>query len=202
MEEMPLLIFTLIEQTTVGAFVALVVMHFARKTEKQDAFKIGIILFALVVIGMIASLFHLGQPMRAMNVMAGLGVSWLSREILFVGLFAVCLLAYALLEKFGKEGAAKAVGVIGALCGIGAVVSTGLAYMLPGVPAWDSIATPLQFILTAVVCGIPLYGALGASFGGSKKAAAWWIAFVVLLITQIAMRYFFYSDIVLLIDLV
>ncbi len=200
MNEMPLLVFTILEQTAVGAFVALVAMRLAGKTDRSVGFKAGMTLFALVVVGMIASLFHLGQPMRAMNVLAGIGSSWLSREILFIGLFAVCALVWALLEKFDKAGAAKAFGVIGAVFGIAAVVSTAAAYMLPGVPAWDSALTPAQFVLTAVVCGIPLYGALSAAFTGSKKAAVWWVVFAVLLLTQIAMRYVFFSDIVLLID--
>ena len=227
MNEMPLLIFTLIEQTTVGAFIALVVMQFLGKVEKKSAFKIAIVLFVLAVLGMIASLFHVGQPLRSLNIMRGLATSWLSREVLLFGLFVLGTLVYALLAKFKGGRAAGIVGIIGAICGLGAVICTGLAYMLPGVPAWDSITTPLQFFLTAVACGISLYAALQASFAGAggsagvdaagadagaagadaargaqtKRVALWWIVFVVLLISQIAVRYLFFADIVLLIDL-
>lgn len=199
MQEMPLLVFTLLEQTAVGAFVALAVMRIAGKaTDGKAAFKIGLIVFALAVVAMGASLFHLGQPMRAVNALRGLGSSWLSREIVFFGAFAAFALVYSLVERTGKEGPAKALAGVGALCGIAALACTSLAYLMPGVPAWDSAATPAQFVLTAVVCGIPLYGALHATLCGGKKVAVWWAAFAVLLVTQVVMRYLFFSDIVTL----
>lgn len=201
MQEMPLLVFTLLEQTAVGAFAALAALRLAGKAgEGKVAFKIGLTVFAMSVVAMGASMFHLGQPLRAVNVLFGMGSSWLSWEILFFGLFAACALVYALLERADKAGAAKAVGVVGAVCGVMAIVSTAICYTQPGVPAWNSAWTPAQFALTAVACGIPLYGALSATFGGAaaKRAGAWWAAFAVLFVTQIAMRWMFFSDIVTL----
>ena len=205
MNEMALLIFTLAEQTAVGAFAALVIMHLMGKNEASVRFKIGIVTFVVVFVGIIASVFHLGQPLRALNVLAGLGSSWLSREILFIGLFALCVLVYAIFVKLDKDQLAKIIGIVGIVCGIAAVVATSLVYMLPGVPVWDSFTTPLQFFLTAIVCGIPLYGALVATFDGSRNKRAmmtWWIIFIVLLITQVVMRCMFFNNITLLIDVV
>ncbi len=205
MNEMPLLVFTLAEQTAVGTFSALVVMHALRKNELPVRFVVGIVSFVFVLVGIVASVFHLGQPLRALNVFSGLGSSWLSREILFIGLFALCALAYVILAKLDKDMSAKIVGIVGVLCGIAAIACTSLAYMQPGVPAWDSLTTPLQFFLTALVCGIPLYGALAATLGGAKEKRAmlvWWIAFIVLFVTQVGMRYIFFDDITLLIDAV
>lgn len=214
MTEMPLLIFTLIEQMTVGAFATLVVMHFMGKAKADKAtFVIAIVLLVLAVLGMAASMTHLGQPLRAMNVLRGVGSSPLSHEIIFFGGFVALVAVYAVLAKLGKEGPAKVVGLVGAACGVLAIVFTSICYMTPGVPAWNSIMTPAQFVLTVVACGIPLYLALAATFGGadaetdagagakagSKKKLMWWGVFAGLLLTQIAMRYFFFSDIALLV---
>lgn len=204
MTEMPLLIFTLIEQTTVGAFAALVIMHFMGKAKVgKTAFVTAAVLFVLAVAGMAASMAHLGQPLRAMGALRGVGSSPLSHEILFFGAFVVMVAAYAFLAKAEKDGPAKIVGGIGAVCGLIAVIFTGICYMMPGVPAWDSLLTPAQFFLTVVACGVPLYLALTASLEGadSKKKMLWWGVFAGLLLTQIAMRYFFFSDIVLLISM-
>ncbi|MGL4398486.1 MAG: DmsC/YnfH family molybdoenzyme membrane anchor subunit [Luteolibacter sp.] len=55
--------------------------------------------------GMAASVFHLGQPLKAWRFFLGLRTSWLSREILAFSLFApipVALVAIALLPHFPK----------------------------------------------------------------------------------------------------
>ncbi|MFT3991673.1 MAG: dimethyl sulfoxide reductase anchor subunit, partial [Luteolibacter sp.] len=64
------------------------------------------ILFAGTVIfnaGMAASIFHLGQPLKAWRFFLGLRTSWLSREILAFSLFApipITLIAFSLLPNF------------------------------------------------------------------------------------------------------
>lgn len=204
MHDMPLLVFTLLEQAAIGAFLTLVGMRLAGKAAGgASSFKVGLVLFVLSVVAMGASLFHLGQPLRAVNVMFGLGSSHLSREVLFFGLFVVCVLVYSLLERAGKTSPAKVLGVLGAVGGVLALVSTSLSYLVPGVPAWNTFATPAQFVLTTVVCGVTLYGALAATFAekrGGRAMGAWWVAFLVLLATQVVMRWFFFADIVTLVS--
>ncbi len=202
MTEMPLLIFTLIEQMTVGAFATLVVMQFMGKAKAgKTSFVAAAVLCVLALVGMAASMAHLGQPTRALNVLSGVGSSPLSHEIIFFGAFVAMMAVYAFLAKAEKEGPAKIVGCLGAACGLLAVVFTSICYMMPGVPAWDSLLTPAQFILTMVACGVPLCLALVASLDGadSKKKMLWWGVFAGLLLTQGAMRYFFFSDIVVLV---
>lgn len=203
MQEMPLLIFTLLEQTAIGALITLLIMQFAgkAKTSKTNAI-IGYVIVGLGVIAMLASLLHLGQPGRAFNALRGLGTSWLSREILFFALFVVAAIIYAILNWVKKDGIAKVFGIIAAVLGVLSIIATSLSYMVPGVPAWDNAWTPIQFILTVVVCGIPLTLALQKTLDKEDKAATWWIVFAVLFISQIVMRWLFYSNIELLINLV
>ncbi len=60
---------------------------------------------AIFFAGMGASIFHLGQPLKAWRFFLGLRTSWLSREILAFSLFApipMALAAFALLPHFPK----------------------------------------------------------------------------------------------------
>lgn len=66
----------------------------------QLPFTLGAAIFYL---GMIASVFHLGQPLKAWRFFLGLKTSWLSREILAFSLFApipITLLALPFLPDF------------------------------------------------------------------------------------------------------
>ncbi len=61
---------------------------------------------ALFFTGMAASVFHLGQPLKAWRFFIGLRTSWLSREILAFSLFApipVALVIFALLPHFPER---------------------------------------------------------------------------------------------------
>jgi DMSO reductase anchor subunit len=60
---------------------------------------------AIFFAGMGASVFHLGQPLKAWRFFLGLRTSWLSREILAFSLFApipMALVAFALLPMLGE----------------------------------------------------------------------------------------------------
>ncbi len=57
---------------------------------------------AIFFIGMAASIFHLGQPLKAWRFFLGLRTSWLSREILAFSLFApipIALVSFSLLPR-------------------------------------------------------------------------------------------------------
>lgn len=203
MQEIPLLIFTVLEQVLVGALLTLTVMRFMGKLDSDAGFKSGIVLVIVTIVAVGASLFHLGQPLRAVNVVFGLGSSWLSREILFMGVFGIALVAYVIAERLKYDMAAKVFAAIGSVAGIFAVVATSICYMQPGVPAWDSFLTPLQFMLTLVLAGIPFGLALSYTWDQKKSRnfGICWSVFVVLLCTQFAMRWVFFSDIVTLTSL-
>ena len=85
MTEMPLLVFTLIEQTTVGAFATLIALSFMGKMKAgKTSFVISAALAVLAVLGMVASMTHLGQPLRALNVLSGIGSSPLSLSLIHI----------------------------------------------------------------------------------------------------------------------
>ena len=96
LSELPLVIFTIIAQMSVGSFVVLGLIHLlAGRAGRRSADVIDRVsdpaLYAIgpiLVVGLLASMMHLGTPIRAINALRHVDSSWLSREILFGLLFA------------------------------------------------------------------------------------------------------------------
>lgn len=165
--ELPLVTFTILAQMSVGAFVVLgLVQLLGRKrwgTETIDKlsdpalYAIG----PLMVLGLIASMLHLGTPAHALNSILGIGHSWLSREIFFGAGFAVmgAVFAFAQWKKLATAGLRQAFALLTGLMGLGLVFSMSMVYMLPTVPAWNSIATPIRFFTTTLLLGSLSVGA-------------------------------------------
>ena len=149
MEHASLMYGTLLSQLAVGTFVA---GYALTRGKEHPRFRL-VTLVALIagVVGVGVFFTHLGAPANAFNAIRNVGTSWLAREALLYPAFLL-LLVLCLLVK-GKE---ALLGGLTALCGLALVLTTAMIYILPGVPAWNSAATPLSFILAAFLMGIPL----------------------------------------------
>lgn len=114
----------------------------------------------LVVLGFLAmatvlAFFHLHHPVRAYKIFSSLGTSWLSREIFFELLFMglVGLLGFCDWRRVGGAGFINALFVLGGLAGVLFILTMSRLYMLPAVPAWNHLYTPLSFGLTSMALG-------------------------------------------------
>jgi anaerobic dimethyl sulfoxide reductase subunit C (anchor subunit) len=167
--EWALIVFTILAQMAVGSFVVLGVVHFfaARKVGLTEADRFSdralLAIGPVVVLSMVVSLFHLGNPLNAYRAVANLGSSWLSREVLSSVLFAIVGGAFAIAQwrKIGSSTARTVLAWIAALIGLGLVFSMSNIYLLPTQPAWDTLATPVSFFTTALLLGVL---AIGAAF--------------------------------------
>ena len=166
LSELPLVIFTIIAQMSVGSFVVLGLIHLfgARsgryvidKVSDPALYAIGPIL----VLGLLASMTHLGTPIRAINALRHLDSSWLSREIFFGLLFAAIGGAFAFSQwfKWLTPRLRQALAGLAALVGLALIWSMTMVYLLPTVPAWDSWATPARFFATTFLLGSLAVGA-------------------------------------------
>lgn len=175
--ELPLVTFTILAQMSVGAFVVLGLIQLiaGRKVSREQIDRLSDpALYAIgpaMVLGLIASVFHLGNPMNAANSILGIGHSWLSREIFFGSAFAVmgAVFAFAQWKKLASASLRQAFAIVTGLVGLGLVFSMSMVYMLPTVPAWNSIATPIRFFLTTLLLGGL---AVGAAFVFTVKRNA------------------------------
>ncbi len=154
--EFPLVFFTVLTQLAVGIALAA-----AWKERRADGIRPGDNpnrlwqgAFAAAAAGLLASLFHLADPLRAFTALSNVGHSWLSREGLVFGVFAVLLLARCLVQ-------ARWLSLLAALAGVVGLVMQGLTYAPVSMPAINNSLPFFLFALAALI--------LGSSFGQEKE---------------------------------
>ncbi len=126
MRERSLVAFTIFSQTAVGGFWALGALHIWATRQVGSAIAHALTDTAwlavapLMALAMLASFFHLGKPLNVRWVFANLRSSWLSREVLFVALFAVSSGLFAWLQwfKWGSPAVHDALGLAAGLLGL------------------------------------------------------------------------------------
>lgn len=147
--EFPLVLFTVLSQAAIG----LTMMRALRTTTGHagtDARKEWLMIAGLMVVGLAGSLFHLGHPLSAHTALNHLGKAWLSREVLFAGLFmGVAAIAVVASGAGGKA----ALAWVGALFGLGVIASAGMTYAPPALPALNNALPAAFFLLSAVILG-------------------------------------------------
>ena len=161
MRERPLVIFTLLAQMAVGAFLALGALDVLFGRQPPTGPLVSAIDLALLGIGLLvgaavlASLFHLGAPFRAFRAVANLRSSWLSREILFTLLFVSLGAVFAAMRwlSLSSPTSRGLTASAAALAGLALVFSMGRLYMLPAVPAWSGRRTLFSFFAASFLLG-------------------------------------------------
>lgn len=121
--------------------------------------------FLLAGVGLVASLWHLGNPQRAWRALSQWRSSWLSRE----GVLAVATLGvfglYALLWVAGA-GRLLPLGILAALLALATVYATSMIYgSIKAVPRWSKSPTPLIFLAYAAAGGGLAFLAAALPFG-------------------------------------
>ena len=159
MHELSLVFFTVLAQGTVGLFLVLATMLlFNRSPERKRVLSrfVGLVLIMLGVSGALA-MTHLGQPLRAFNVVFGLAhFSPLSLEIATTGAFGGAVFVYGAMAHFGiLEKLHKLVLVAAMGLGCALLLAIANVYTLGTVPPWNSGWTIFQFVLTTFVVGLP-----------------------------------------------
>ncbi len=161
--EWPLVIFTVFGQCVAGA---LIVMGLVWLTEKDDAVKTRLVrsmffLWLVMGIGFLASVLHLGSPLRAFNSLNRVGASALSNEIASGSVFFAVGGFWWLVSVIGKMPPAlgKIWLVVSQILGVVFVWAMTRVYQIDTVPTWYTGYTTLAFFLTLVLGG-PLFAAL------------------------------------------
>ena len=168
MKERPLIVFTILSQTAVGAYWTLGAL--AVWSEWRAGLGVADALTAfgwpaigpIMAAGMAASLLHLGAPANVWRAFGNLRQSWLSREILLAAAFAGGSILFAGLQWFGMgSGAVRgAVGVTTGLAGLALIGTMGNLYRMRTVPAWNTWITSASFFVTTFLLGALAVGAM------------------------------------------
>lgn len=161
--EWPLVIFTVFGQCAVGAILVMgfVLMRESEGPARERILRMMFFVWLVMGAGFIASVLHLGSPLRAFNSLNRIGASALSNEIASGSLFfAVGGLGWllAMLKKL-PDALYTAWLVITQMLGIGFVWAMTRVYQIDTVPTWHNGYTTLGFFLT-VLLGGPILAAL------------------------------------------
>ena len=162
--EWPLVLFTVLGQSVAGAIIVsgLGWLSLNNNSEARQRLVRGMFFIWLVMgIGFLASIIHLGSPLRAFNSLNRVGASVLSNEIASGALFLAVGGFWWLLTILGKMPSmlAKAWLLLTMLLGCLFVLEMTLVYQIDTVPTWYNAYTTAAFFLTMVLCG-PLFAAL------------------------------------------
>jgi Fe-S-cluster-containing dehydrogenase component/DMSO reductase anchor subunit len=163
----PLVLMLVLTQMSVGAFLvdqALSSIALATGTVADQATRTLHLsaAFILGLIGLNASIFHLGRPWLAYRAIIAWRTSWLSREVLAFGAFAASASLYAALPWLDALGLStsptreRALGAAVAFSGLAGVACSTMIYASTRRVFWNPAYVGLKFLLTCLVLGIPV----------------------------------------------
>jgi len=188
-----LVFFTTLSQWSVGIIVWLSWLVFF--SDKVVFFvKTGLspgnpVLLALLLIGVAttSSFLHLGNPSNAPRALNNLAGSWLSREILAIGIYSLCLIIVFMVGlKVDGSNNTKYLLVLSSIAGFFLLWAMARVYTIPTIPAWDSWYTPLSFATTSLCLGLITFlmlnslGAVGMDNQAGKFYVGTLVAILVL----------------------
>ncbi|GAL06286.1 anaerobic dimethyl sulfoxide reductase chain C [Photobacterium aphoticum] len=159
--EGPLVAFTVLAQTAVGAHLTVNLFDRFKKPGVADA-RLYIARFAILVfmgVGFLFSTTHLGSPLRAFNALNRVGSAALSNEILTGAGFLSLAGLYWLMSvmKIGNDSVRKAVNLLSIAVGVVFMFAMAKVYLIQTVPAWFTPMTTLAFWFTVLTSGV-LFG--------------------------------------------
>jgi DMSO reductase anchor subunit len=146
--ELPLVVFTVLSQLAIG----LALMDVLRTTgiwsvSPPALRRQWLVASAVMALGLLVSLTHLGNPLGAPRAITHLSTAWLSREVLLFGLLVILMGATAL------KGASRPLVWMSASVGLAGLVVQGMVYSPPAFPALNNAVPFALFLITAATLG-------------------------------------------------
>lgn len=203
--ENPLVVFTLVTQGVVGAFLALFfgpMLGLPLPTAESHPLAWPLLLFGMIgiqTLGLVLSTLHLGRPHRFYRAFNNLRYSPVSREVAGVAVFYNLLGLFAVLRGLPQltawltpglvDAMAQAIGWGAALSGLAALYFMHRIYRIAARPFWNHWQVLTSFYGSMLVLGglaVGLVTALlawsdGASMAESLRWLAWLVALGILL---------------------
>jgi len=173
----PLLAMLVLTQLSVGAFLVALILEPNDAPELFQSIRplnaVGALGFGFLALA--TSVLHLGRPQYAFRALIGLRHSWLSREILAFGLFALLASLYAAANFAGaiSPRILHGLGAAVAVSGLAGVVCSVCVYAVTRRALWNGAATTARFLLTTALLGIATFLTslmLASIVGGSLSA--------------------------------
>ncbi|GEM_PF-3301980 len=157
MNNLSLVIFTLLIQASVGLYCINAIWNFKNSGSKNipgSEYKITILSLLMALAGMIASFTHLGYPQHSINALLNIRSSWMSREILVLLLYILSLLAIILIRlkvlTFNLSVIFRNLAFVTAIILLYVMIKV---YSLPGLTNMLTSSVIISFVSTAILSG-------------------------------------------------
>jgi DMSO reductase iron-sulfur subunit len=165
----PLVFMLTLTQMSVGAIVIIWTLATWHRT---DALSLAAALtLGTAFLSFLSSTLHLGRPVHGYRAVKGWRRSWLSREVVSLGLFANAAAVYGAYLFFGVKGG-PLVGTAAIALGIAGIYCSARVYLVPARPAWNSGYTITDFFLTGALLGPLFVSAAGVPAHSTLAAVA------------------------------
>lgn len=158
--EWPLIIFTVLAQSGVGAFLLTVCVIFFAKRDAATRLRLErsmLLIWIIMGLAFLTVALHLGSPFRALNSLFRFGQASLSNEVAFGSLFIGCGgLAWLLSLKDIAPALRKTLYALATILSFAFIWNMVGFYLMATVPTWNTPLTPLAFLVTAGLGGAML----------------------------------------------
>ncbi len=170
-KHMPLVIMLVLTQLSVGAYFVDALLNWGARSEMSLALgrAHSVVALGLGLLALGAATLHLGRPLYAFRAFIGLRTSWMSREIIAIGLFVKIAVVHAISfwkpELFELVGLPQllrvtipqvqdALSVTTAAVGAMAAGCSVMIYVATKRKWWSAATTSLKFFGTAGILGV------------------------------------------------
>ena len=161
LQEFPLVFFTLLVQMAVGMVLVgkCVLGNEADRALREGVRRQNVAALLLFAVAVVISFVHLGTPLHAPFTLLHVMQSWLSREILMIGLVGLALLWLVVVgrKKQAADGEKKAMIVAG-LCGIALLFVMSCVYNQASMPGWRNWGVFTAFLASMCLLGGSWHG--------------------------------------------
>jgi anaerobic dimethyl sulfoxide reductase subunit C (anchor subunit) len=188
--QFPLVFSTLCQRVSMGAYALGMIALYLFDMDIAFGW-LTLAALAVLAVGMLGSMAHLGRPARFLNTFANMK-SHLAQEGLLVFIVGVLFVAV------GIDGwlityppiAALTLRILALLAALAFIITTAQAYHMPSRPAWKSYATPITFLLTWLSIGAISVLAWAAVSGVDVNVGFCWLTAALMVAAVLGQAYY------------
>jgi Fe-S-cluster-containing dehydrogenase component/DMSO reductase anchor subunit len=157
----PLVAMLVLTQLSVGAFLAALAAEPVNAPRLFESIRPlnSVVAITFGLLALATSVFHLGRPQYAFRAVIGLKHSWLSREIVAFGIFAILAVVYAAtnLTTPSFSSASRVLAIAVAVTGIVGVACSVFVYAVTRRALWSAAPTATRFLFTTALLGLAAF---------------------------------------------
>lgn len=152
---------------------------------------VALVTIAVLGVGMLGTMTHLGKPGRFLNSFSNLG-SHLTQEAICTMFVGVSYLLVGIDGIFVDlpEGLVRTMMAVGVVASVAFIWISAVTYQMGARPAWNTVATPVNFLLTFLSIGT-MGASLFATVGGAVVPVPFLAMLAIFTVASVAGQLFY-----------